>query len=223
MSLYLSRVRIRRTPSAASLAVLFAPAGVDETPDPQRRALWTLFADDADRERDFLWRSEGNGAFYVQSRRPPEDRHRLFEIETKSFEPVLAAGDKLAFSLRANATLDRSNAGGSNRRVDVVMHALTALPKVERAGRRMEVAEREGTAWLARQGEQRGFSPLTVSVQSYRAVDIDRRSQRVIRLGILDLEGLIAVTEPALYLEALANGFGRGKAFGCGLMMIRRA
>lgn len=43
------------------------------------------------------------------------------------------------------------------------------------------------------------------------------------QFGILDLRGSLTVTEPATFLAALARGFGRAKAFGCGLMLIRRA
>ena len=34
---------------------------------------------------------------------------------------------------------------------------------------------------------------------------------------------LIEVTDPPAFLARLAAGFGRAKAFGCGLMLIRRA
>ena len=42
------------------------------------------------------------------------------------------------------------------------------------------------------------------------------------QFGILDFLGTIEVTEPDQFLEALHRGFGRAKAFGCGLMLIRR-
>ncbi len=41
--------------------------------------------------------------------------------------------------------------------------------------------------------------------------------------GVLDLEGEIEVTDPAAFATALAQGFGRAKAWGCGMMLIRRA
>jgi CRISPR system Cascade subunit CasE len=40
---------------------------------------------------------------------------------------------------------------------------------------------------------------------------------------VLDFEGVLEVTDPVRFLAALANGFGRARAFGCGLMLIRRA
>jgi hypothetical protein len=34
--------------------------------------------------------------------------------------------------------------------------------------------------------------------------------------------GVVRVEEPALFLERIAQGFGRAKSFGHGLMLIRR-
>jgi CRISPR system Cascade subunit CasE len=39
---------------------------------------------------------------------------------------------------------------------------------------------------------------------------------------VLDLSGALTVTDPTLFLEKLSGGFGRAKAFGLGLMLIRR-
>ncbi len=222
MPLYFSRASLRREPSAAGLAALFDPPGEAPSPDPQRRALWTLFADHADRQRDFLWRADRRGRFFILSHRRPEDRHRLFELETKPFEPALVPGDRLSFSLRANATLDRSGAT-SDRRVDVVMHALADVPKEERADRRMALANREGVAWLSRQGARCGFTVDAAQAEAYRTLSLGRRGSKQITLGVLDLDGRITVTDPDGLLAAIAGGFGRARAFGCGLMLIRRS
>ena len=41
--------------------------------------------------------------------------------------------------------------------------------------------------------------------------------------SVLDLEGVLEVIDPAMFLQHLSTGFGRAKAFGCGLMLIRQA
>ena len=43
------------------------------------------------------------------------------------------------------------------------------------------------------------------------------------RFGGIDLEAGLTLTDPAAFLGRLLGGFGRAKAFGCGLMLIRRA
>jgi CRISPR system Cascade subunit CasE len=147
----------------------------------------------------------------------------LFEPpEVKTFAPELAPGARLAFALRANATRDRKDAG----RVDVVMDALHGVPKGARAPERMAIAQREGAAWLSRQGEVAGFHPIATAIEDYSVAALPghRRSRRgQPQFGILDMTGTLEVTEPAAFLARLAQGFGRAKAFGCGLMLVRRA
>ena len=43
------------------------------------------------------------------------------------------------------------------------------------------------------------------------------------QFGVLDMTGVLALEDPTAFLARLSAGFGRAKAFGCGLMMIRRA
>jgi CRISPR system Cascade subunit CasE len=40
--------------------------------------------------------------------------------------------------------------------------------------------------------------------------------------GVLDISGVLEVRDPARFLARLIQGFGRARAFGCGLMLIRR-
>ena len=41
-------------------------------------------------------------------------------------------------------------------------------------------------------------------------------------IGVLEFEGVLTVTSPAEFVAAVLQGFGRAKAFGCGLMLIAR-
>lgn len=236
MSLYLSRLRLRRDPDVEALKQLIDPALRARALDAHHRLIWTLFADSPERSRDFLWRAEARGRFLVLSRRPPRPAP-LFELpEVKSFAPDLRSGDRLHYVLRANATLSRPRPGGGRGlRSDVVMHLLHAVPGCadlkegqasQRAALRGKLAAEAAQAWMQRQGQSNGFQPDSVLVEDYSVVALPghggpRRGQP--QFGILDLRGSLTVTEPATFLAALARGFGRAKAFGCGLMLIRRA
>lgn len=222
MTLYLSRLRIASTPSAAALSRLVSPDGAGARRGAHHRLIWAAFADRPDRQRDFLWREEGRGEFLALSARPPQPIDLFAPPEVKSFAPQLAPGDRLAFSLRANATRSRKGAG----RVDVVMDALHSVPKEERAAQRNDIAQREGEAWLARQGEVAGFRLLECAVEGYNTETLpEYRGPRkgAPRFGILETSGLLEVTDPEAFVGRLAQGYGRAKAFGCGLMLIRRA
>lgn len=222
MTLYLSRIRLSRSPSTQALAGLLLPSEPGPRLSAQHKLLWAAFSDNADRRRDFLWREDGYGEFLTLSARPPLQTDLFAPHEVKAYAPELAEGQRLDFALRANAT--RVKQSGS--RVDVVMDALHALPKEARAADRMQVAGREGAAWLARQGETAGFGVLDATTSDYMTEVLPghrgpRKGQP--QFGILELAGRIEVSDPTAFLAQLAKGFGRAKAFGCGLMLIRRA
>jgi len=224
MSLYFSRLTLNPAPSARALIQLLNPKDASAAADAHHRLIWTAFSDAKDRNRDFLWRYDGDNRFYTLSARPPRPSD-LFDVPAiKTFEPSLAIGDRLDFVLRTNATKVSKQAGG--KRVDVVMDLLHDEPKDKRAKKRMKLAQLAGEAWLARQGAAKGFAPLKTVVEGYTVLElghVDAKRDKRPRLGVLDLSGTLTVTDPGLFLPALAQGFGRAKAWGCGLMMIRRA
>lgn len=220
--MYLSRLRLSRKPSAQALSSLLNPKQEGQRLDAHHKLLWSVFSDGPDRARDFLWRAEGEGRFIALSSRPPEMSDLFDPPEVKEFAPALAEGDRLFFGLRANATRMRKAAG----RVDVVMDALHGLPAGSRADERTALAQSAGADWLAGQGAKAGFRLIGCEVGEYSTITLPgyrgpRKGQP--QFGILDLSGLLEVTDPAVFLLQLAEGFGRAKAYGCGLMLIRRA
>ncbi|WP_257279962.1 MULTISPECIES: type I-E CRISPR-associated protein Cas6/Cse3/CasE [unclassified Endozoicomonas] len=91
--------------------------------------LWDVFPDG-----QYLFREENSHKqlgtrqqwplFYVLSAHAPADNSPLFQIDCKTFQPKLKAGDRLAFQLRANPTIARRQQGKKNSaRHDVVMDA----------------------------------------------------------------------------------------------------
>ncbi len=240
MSLYLSRLTI--SPNAAAIKALIDPQPHEtekrlhdhargRTMDAHHRLIWSVFGDDPDRTRDFLWRAEDKGRFLVLSARPPDNQVGLFiNPEIKEFTPDLRTGDRLAFVLRANATRSRRGPTDSQtrgNRVDVVMDAIHSLPSGEqRREARMAKAQEAGEDWFERQGEKAGFKLQQFFVADYSVVPLPSyrgpRSKQP-QFGVLNMTGEIIVTEPTVLMNHITQGFGRAKAFGCGLMLIRRA
>lgn len=228
---WLSRIRLGSAASVKALLPLLqrdAGPGGHGSVDVDRRLVWSLFADGPNRRRDFLWRRMEDGAFLVLSARRPEDRHGLFEIdEPQVFAPALASGDRLRFSLRANPTLRKSKEPGRRHapRHDVVMDALHPLEQGLRAERRMEAIREKGFEWLARQGCKAGFEIREDGLlcEGYRQHRIVKDAGKpALSFSSLDFEGVLEVREPDLLTSAIARGFGPSKAFGCGLLLIRR-
>lgn len=223
MTLFLSRVRLKQDAAVAALAPLLMPRGKSGAA-AGHHMIWASFADGAERKRDFLWREEAPGRFLTLSAREPKPMG-LFDVDSKPFEPMLAPGDRLGFTLRANATVDLAMPKGQrSRRHDVVMHALHGLPKEARAEQRLEQVLQAGQSWLARQGKAHGFLPEPgVGVDGCDRVRIDREAGGQAVFGVLELTGVLQVEDPSRFIPALAAGFGRGRAYGYGLMLIRRA
>jgi CRISPR system Cascade subunit CasE len=228
--LYLSRARLRGDATVAALAPLLLPEDEPGRAAAAHRLVWSLMTDGPDRARDFLWREEAPGRFMILSRRPPMANPALFEVDWQKFAPALRQDDRLHFVLRANPTgAHRANSNAMQRtrgvRHDVVMHALHELPKGERAAARPRAVQDSVAAWLGQHGARAGFSLCSgcLVADGYRQLRLSRTVGRPIVVASVECEGELLVTDPAAFMAALAQGFGRARAFGCGLMLIRRA
>ncbi len=231
--LVLVKAKLRRDLSANALAALLVPAASGARVGAAHRLVWALFADAPERRRDFLWRQTSPGEFLVLAARPPEDPHALFQIQHKLFAPMLHTGQRLAFSLRANPVVAEAPAepGKRGKRRDVVTRAIAALPlqpdPEKRRAERFAAMQGAVGKWLVRQGGRHGFSPdmradrLRIDDEDW--VQIPRDGRRAINFLAIGLEGVLTVDDPAKFLARLPVGFGAARAFGCGLMLIRRA
>ena len=168
----------------------------------------------------------GLPVFYVLSKEKPEDRPGLWRIEMNDngYRPDLREGDRLAFKLRANPVVTRKTDQG--RRHDVVMDAKRkmnweSLPPEERPTL-AQLAYDAGSQWLLGRAEKMGckFDASVLRVDGHSTWR--QRHGKKIELSTLDFEGILQVTEPDGFLKALQNGIGPAKAFGCGLMLVRR-
>src|SRR5215472_10796166 len=103
------------------------------------------------------------------------------------------------------------------------MDALRAVPAgQQRREARMRVASQSTKAWLARMGESGGYRLGEFLLEGYRQVRIPRRGAAPIQIGVVDVTGTLTVTDPDVFLARLGTGFGASRAWGCGLMLIRR-
>jgi CRISPR system Cascade subunit CasE len=222
----LARAKLRRDISAQALARLLVPQEPGARLGAGHHLIWALFADDAQRHRDFLWREMRPGEFLILAARPPSDPHELFDLEHKPFAPVLRAGQNLQFYLRANPVVSiPAKAGHRGKRHDVVMHALSKLVPTERSAARERAIREAGASWLVRKGGTGGFSidADKLYIDRYERVRIPREDARAVTFSTLTFQGVLTVDNPARFLASVLGGFGAAKAYGCGLMLIGRA
>jgi CRISPR system Cascade subunit CasE len=197
--------------------------------------LWRFFADQNGGSRDFLFRrSESNGVprFYVVSKRLPQSQNTAWRVQTSDYTPLLEAGMRLRFDLRANPVVTRSQ-DGKSRRHDVVMEEKRRLLEERRLARWGDwhspdkpplydmVRERCGE-WLQSRAARLGFEidGTALNIDGYQQ-HIERKGR--LRFSTVDFSGELTVTDSDAFGEALRDGIGHAKAFGCGLLLVRRA
>lgn len=186
-----------------------------------RRALGVLYRVEPDPRRPVAW-------VLVQSAERP-DWGRLGLVEGEALTQPPSVRDDL------EAAHARIEAGSLFRFRLVANPSKKVKAPGARNSKRVELfREHDQLAWLRRKGEQHGFAIPVVArsgtgepiyaVQARPAARQRGQSSRDERLtvGLVQYDGVLEVTDPGRFREALARGVGPGKAFGCGLLSIRR-
>ena len=186
------------------------------------RRLWTLFPDQPHESRrdalsprqGFLFRVEerhASGAVraLVQSRWAPIAASDVAIVGCREVTPSPQSGQTLAFLLTANPV---------KTIVDTERES-----KPEKAGAKCRVPllrEDEQIQWLTRKlgsaaevlsPVARGHAPLHF-----------RKGSQPGKVAQVTFEGLLRVRYAGLLLTHMQNGIGHAKAFGCGLLLVRR-
>lgn len=179
------------------------------------RALWQLFPNRPEDQRDFLFRVEdrqpGRGAsVLMQSIQAPAGAAVAQVIATKIYQPTLAVGDRLRFKLTANPIKtikderQRVNAKGEIKRCRVPL-----------------IAEDAQLHWLVR--KLAGAAELETAMVIPDPAVYFQKSAISGKIQPVTFEGLIRVKHSAELSQLLSHGIGPGKAMGCGLLSVARA
>lgn len=195
--------------------------------------IWNLFPYDAQANRDFLYRRlevKDGLQYYVLSTRKPIEHPIQYEIETKPYTPIINHGESLRFSLRVNPVVTKKIEGAGSKkrkREDIYMDALAKnkqLPESERLPNSV-LLNSCALDWLEQRAKSNGFaaSREEVIVEGYRRFEMrKKRGTDKITFGAVDFTGILTVTNKELFSRVLQQGLGKSKAFGCGLLLIRR-
>jgi CRISPR system Cascade subunit CasE len=204
-----------------------------------------------DGKRDFLFRHEqqdGEHLLYVVSPRLPAVEDRLWNVEPRLYIPKIETGERLHFRVRINPVVERpgeirlggdgsprlrkngSRAGQPKRKVvrhDVVMDLKLRLGHEAWSEKLTQVRLIEATRGWFGNGSGRaarcGFQVDTLVAEGYRQHRLPRRNAKPICFSTLDVEGTLIVLDAETFVhEALYKGIGPAKAFGCGLLLVRR-
>lgn len=213
-------------------------------PYAEHQWLWRFFPATPGSPRDFLFRRRDGEAvpkFYVVSQRPAQAPSGAWRIQSRAYAPAVPAGTRLCFDLRANPVITHT-VDGKRTRHDVVMEAkkqlLVARGLVRwedwRPDQRTsdgqpdfrppmyELVQNTCAAWLEKRAADHGFAVDAESliVDAYQQHG-GKKGQ--LRFSTVDFRGELTVSDPERFAQALRNGIGPAKAFGCGLLLVRRA
>ncbi|KAB1442878.1 type I-E CRISPR-associated protein Cas6/Cse3/CasE [Pseudodesulfovibrio senegalensis] len=196
------------------------------------QALWKLFSDSPDRRRDFLYRRLDDSSFLTVSERRPEDLPFVRRMEVKEYEPKLANGDRVLFSLRFNPVIKRREPSSDGRRgrqvrVDMVQDERKRLMRegLEMPSR-SEIAQGVAEQWLEKRQQTLGLTleKETVMAEAYDQSRFGHRGgSKAVVLSRIDARGFATVADAGLLEKALFQGVGAAKGFGFGLLLVRRA
>lgn len=186
------------------------------------RQLWRLFpgeeketrSNNGEARQGFLFRIEENktgqsARLLVQSRRAPDKAPGVFLVGTREFKPQPVAGQQLAFLLTANP-------------IKTVVDTLlpTKSDKSSKKCRVPLIREEDQRQWLARKLDSTGKVEVT-NILPHPPIYF-RKGSKAGKLVTTTFEGIIRVDKPDFLIALLENGIGPAKAFGCGLLLVRR-
>lgn len=221
--MYLSKVTLTPSHKMADVLLKLDRNGAYSS----HQLLWRLFTQES--QRQFIYREEmgpsGLPVFFVLSTCQPNSTCDIFQVQTKAFDPQLLEGQRLAFKLRVNPTICITDEQGRSKRHDVLMHAKRQMKHEEMSDsdvkRHMVQAAHQ---WicdekrLANWGINLDSLPDTEAYTQHRC---KKKSGHKLQFSSVDFQGVLTVVDPAKFLAQYANGFGRAKALGCGLMLMR--
>lgn len=75
--------------------------------------------------------------------------------------------------------------------------------------------------WIKKRGVTHGYELNSVEATGYRWNALPEKD-RSAGFSSMDYEGVLTVENPDLFRQMLVSGLGPSKAFGCGLMLVRR-
>lgn len=186
--------------------------------------LWRFFPSAEGTPRDYLYRRADQGQtlrFYVVSQRPPVPFTEAWTVRTKPYSPQLDVGHELEFELKANPVVTRQ-LDGKHKRHDVVMDAkCRAQAEGAQSVSSHALMQSACSAWLKSQGTKHGFSIEEEDLLVEGYVQHSAKQGRL-RFSSVELRGRLTVTQPDAFHSMLVRGLGHAKAFGCGLMLVRR-
>lgn len=217
--MYLSRIALN-TQRKSTMIALASPQNI-------HAAVESSFPPAQEKTGRNLWRIDRvNNALYllVLSNRKPDFLHIIEQFgwpeaeqkwETKDYSSLMEqikAGQRWQFRLRANPVHSVNQTSGIQTQVSARRGKIFA-----------HITVQQQEQWLLDRASKHGFSLQKGSFcVMQREVRKFRHNRKQVTLSTATFEGVLKVEDLVLFLQALTNGIGRAKAYGCGLLTIAK-
>jgi len=157
--------------------------------------------------------------------------HEALIVETRPYDPQLQTGELVRFDLRVNPTITASKTG---KRHDVLMHAKhqakaeglvpdEIAKRIESSGRQWLMERPMGIRIIVDPDDLPDGLADSLIVSRYQQHRVSaRKHEKQLMFSSVDYSGMAEVTDPNALRKTLLEGIGRSKAFGCGLLLVRR-
>lgn len=205
-------------------------------PYEQHQWIWKFLPSERGSQRDFLFRQHaGNpSGFYVVSSNQPVAMSDAWQVDSREYNPQILVGQRLAFELRANPVITQK-IDEKKKRNDVVMSEKKKI--LEKKGFKRwadwqdsdpekpllyDFTQRVCALWLESRSERAGFSLIRKNAIRVDGYSQKRAFKKDIRFSTVDFSGILEVRNPDIFRQTLFKGLGAAKAFGCGLMLVKK-
>jgi CRISPR system Cascade subunit CasE len=180
------------------------------------RSLWGLFPEDADKDRDFLFRvSQGDrnhAEILMQSTREPRYPSSTAQIlACKEYSLAFVPGDRLRFLLIANPIKTIKDEASRKKEDSEIKKCRVPL-----------IREDEQREWIERKFRDVALLE-TIVIDPILPLRFKKsKEDRVGKIQPVNFQGVLKVIDAAAMLELVKTGVGPAKAFGCGLVSLSR-
>ena len=221
---FLSKVTLKNNAGSGGALADILRRSTNSVPG-EHKLIWTLFGKSGDEQRDFLFRRGDREGWLVLSERMPNDAHEIWDISTREFSPKLTIGQRLNFLLRANPMVSTRDAKGKRVKHDAIMMA--RYDTKDAKGKRTplnQVIPDASFEWLNHQAQRSGFEIQRgeIYADGYVQHRFPKTAHQTVSISSLDYKGVLTVTDVDKFQKTIRMGFGGGRAYGFGLMMISR-
>ncbi len=202
------------------LSKIHIPWQQAQNPYQLHQALWRLFPDLDDADREFLFRVEqlqkGMGAqVLMQSAIPPQSTEQSPALlAQREYVLSLQNGQHLRFRLRANPIKTiKDSSKGSIEKKGKTFTKTVRVPLLH---------EEQQQAWLERKLQT--FAQVETLIVQPEPVLYFRKVKegRSGKIQTVMFDGVLTVTDAEIFNSQIAKGIGPAKAFGCGLLSLAR-